>query len=96
MLVYQADRPVLHPDRVQVTQHAIERYMLRRSCHDRMAAHQGIVRLLERAAAKSTPPLELRSEGGCRRYTVAGYTLVLDPELRTLLTLYRAGKKARR
>ncbi len=83
--------PVLDPEAVRITYHALERYVGRRDTTS-AAAEAGLRRLLTRAARLPTPPLRLGvgEHGPHRIARVGGFALVFDSDMTALLTLWRS------
>lgn len=83
------ERPLLDPERVTITKHALGRYSERRNT---TCAERGIRRLIDKAASRPCPPLTVDEHGPQRRVVVGGYVLIFDAHLSTLITLWRAGR----
>lgn len=76
------------PMAITITQHAAQRYNQRRNT-DPDSVRIGIQRLLANAAKRALPPLRLSQGRYSRIFRISGFTLILDSDLTTLITLWR-------
>lgn len=82
--------PVLDPDAVWISKHAMERYAERRSTRPDMV-REGLQNLLEKAATRPTPALHRTTNGRYHRaMLVSGFVLIFNPEMTVLISLWRA------
>lgn len=85
----------LDPDRIDITRHALMRYLERRGQSATVAnfahADAKLRDLLSRVPCGSTPPVECRAgETPARRYMAGGFTFIVAADHSTLITFYEA------